>query len=65
MGNYVRSKFIQDSRFLNDKYDSTTDEIYVQCTVEQRTLDSAVSQMQGLFNTTLTYPTPDTTYKVN
>lgn len=65
MGQYVRSKFIEDSSFIDRTYDSTTDDVYVQCTVEQRTLDSAVSQLQGLFNNTLTYPVADTTYKVN
>lgn len=42
MGGYVRSKFI-DTDFLAGAYNGTSDDIYVQCTVEQRTKDSAVS----------------------
>lgn len=61
----MRSKFMEETDFLSESYNGTSDEIYVQCTVEQRTKDSAVSQLQGLFNTTLTYPAPDTTYNIN
>ena len=56
---------MEETHFLSGAYDGTSDEIYVQCTVEQRTKDSAVSQLQGIFGSSLTYPAPDTTYTIN
>ena len=47
MGAFIRQRFIEQNSFLSANYDPS--EIYVQATEEQRTYDSAVSQLQGIY----------------
>lgn len=65
MGAYIRKKFIEEIEFLSKSYDSSNEEIYIQTTYISRTIDSAVSQMQGLFDQPMTFPESDATYTLN
>lgn len=58
LGNeYVRPRYVIEKEFLSEPYDAT--EIYVQTTYKQRTIDSADSQLDGLFNLELAFPNGD------
>lgn len=54
---YVRDQYITRQEFLSANYEPN--EIYVQTTHKQRTIDSANAQLDGIFNRTLTFPKVD------
>mmetsp|Transcript_19397 Transcript_19397/g.26241 ORF Transcript_19397/g.26241 Transcript_19397/m.26241 type:complete len:257 (+) Transcript_19397:2-772(+) len=45
--------------------DYSVDQVYTQTTYKQRTLDSALSQLEGLYGTPLEWPTFDTSFNLN
>lgn len=48
MGKWIRSVYIDELEFLSSEYDSK--ETYIQSTDRNRTIDSARSQVSGLYN---------------
>ena len=65
MGVYIKSKYVDKLNFLSNTYNVSSEEIYIQTTAAKRTIDSAVSQLQGLFNQSLTFPKTDGSYQLN
>ncbi len=54
---YVRAKYIDQKKFLSRNYNAN--EVYVQSTDAQRTIDSATAQLAGIFNRPMTFPNED------
>ena len=53
----------EDGGFLSDSYDPA--EVYVQTSFKQRTIDSALAQLDGLFAKPLAFPDIDPEFKLN
>ena len=54
---YVRARYIEQKKFLKSYFDPN--EVYVQTTDAQRTIDSATAQLDGIFDRPMTFPNPD------
>ena len=51
---YIRQEYIIKRQFLSETY--TSDEVYVQTTHKQRTIDSANAQLEGIFAMAMSFP---------
>lgn len=60
LGTHIRNRYMDEKQFLNQKY--SPEDIYVQTTDRQRTILSATSQLDGLYERETDYPTPDSLF---
>ena len=60
---YVRRHYMEELRFLSDKYDSS--EVYVQTTDSSRTIYSALSQLDGIYGRPLAFPETDPLFVID
>ena len=63
LGQNLRKYYIDEHKLLSDAYNS--DEVYTQTTSIQRTIDSANSQLDGLFDLPLKWPEPEDSFQLN
>ena len=62
-GQGIREFFDKHSGFLSAEYNP--EEVYVQTTYKQRTLDSALAQLEGLYGKPMSWPNVDSAYTLN
>jgi hypothetical protein len=63
MGQWVRSTYVDFYKFLSPNYDPK--ETYIQSTDRARTIDSARSQVSGIYDKPLVWPNVETQFPVN